>query len=79
MSKPLLIDDASLNIFERYLPKMEEVLFKMRKFDLDKFIKITNYYNKNKVLTKNQYRAFKHYCKVYGVDIPNSLYYMLED
>jgi len=79
MSRPDLIDSISLNIFEKYLPSLEQIMFKMHKFDLDKFIKINNYYNRYKVLTKNQYRAFKHYCKVYGVPIPNSLYYMLED
>lgn len=79
MAAPNLVGDYSLNLFKNYFPKLELIMCKMHKFDLDKIIKINNYYNRHKVLTQKQYRAFKHYCKVYEIDIPISLHYMMED
>jgi hypothetical protein len=76
---PKVIGQGQFEIFKKYLPLLLGTPLTLKKNDLDKISKIEKYFKLTGKVTNKQFNAFKHYCRIYGVQIPNSLIFILED
>jgi hypothetical protein len=79
MSAPEYANNLDIEIYQRYYSDLEQSGKSIKGFDFDNILKIQKFFKRTGMLTKKQYRAFRHYCRVYKIDIPNSLGYIVDD
>jgi hypothetical protein len=79
MGAPEYANNLDIEIYKKYFSDLEQVRVTTRGFDFENITKINNFFRRTNTLTKRQYKAFRHYCRVYKIDIPNSLSYIVDD
>ena len=81
MGKPVLEKDSNLARAKLLLEKLNELNTHESAIDyndLQKIVKIQKFIEDFKSITPRQYKALKHYSKVYGVKILQSLDFILD-